>query len=122
MNWIREHIPHLIGSGAIGGGTLVLVFREAIAKSWEEFWRERREARAERLAEHSRGDHAMTELISLLKEDIKAQRENDRKTTELLAQMVLANERSLDVQRTFSNQFSDADKRLSRIEGALRIQ
>ena len=41
---------------------------------------------------------------------------------DLLTRMVIADERGLDVQRQFSNQFQDVDKRLSRIEGALRVQ
>ncbi len=121
MAW-QNYIPHAMGGAAVTGSTALVLFRDAIKdtfKSWED---EKRARRAERLAEANKKDTSWVELITLFKEAVHDQKLAMVKTNELLERMTIAHEKNIDLQRIFSNQMNDVDKRLYRIEGANGIQ
>ena len=131
-SWLKEHLPHIagIGSGVSGSATMFFfIFRDGINK-WLEDWRDdRRARRAERTAIAGRAD-PLKDVVQALRDELKAQREmlaadiaaqraNEKETIALMGQVATAIERGVDVQRMTSNQMSDVDKRLLRIEGAM---
>ncbi len=122
MPFLSEHWAHLVGGGSAGAGgaaVFAMVFRDSI-RQWLDDWKdERRAKRAERMAASGHNDRGMTELIHVITKSVDDQRANDVALRELLTRMVVADERSLDVQRMTSTQLSEIDKRMFRMEGAL---
>lgn len=122
MDFLRHFWPHLTAAFS-GLSTLLLYwFRDEITKWRDERRRDRQAEREERANVHGRGDRALSELVALIRADLDKSWTRADKIDDLLTRMVVANERSLDVQRTLSNQLSDFDKRLGHIEGARGIQ
>lgn len=119
MNWLKDHVGKLLaGSGGLAT-ILLMTFKDSLREMWQEFHADRRIARERRQSESSRGDQAINKLISVLEKNLLEQHLTIESMRDLLERIVVANERSIDVQRAMSNQLSDFDKRLLRIEGAI---
>lgn len=118
MSW-KDYVPHAIAGTAGTSGLFFFTFRDAINKAWEEYRAERKQARDQKHLDASRGDVAINKLISVFEKNLSDQHLTIESMRLLLERMVIAHERSLDVQRMASTQMSDVDKRLLRIEGAI---
>ena len=132
MNLLKQYWPHIAGAAAGSGSLLAIIFRDGIKDIIADWRKERDAKRSERLASASRIDSPMRDVFQLLRDELKAQRElisadivsqraNDKEIIAILAQVATSNERHLDMERTFSTQFSEFDKRLGRIEGAVNM-
>lgn len=128
MNWLKDHFGALGGGGGLAA-LLILLFKDAF-REWLADWKEdrqmRRMERLQRPAGHDdsprKDDLAMTELITLLKDDLHEQRVIGKMTSSLLERLALSCERCVDVQRVVVTQYADIDRRLTRIEGANGIK
>lgn len=143
-DWLKQHLGHVVGGGSAGAGgafAFFMLFRDGIKEAIQEWRRSRDEARAERTAARltaGKPGDTLKELMALMRDEMKAsremlaadllaQRQSDKEVVALLGQMATANERHLDVERQFSNQFHDVDKQLTEIKtlagiAATRVQ
>lgn len=118
MEWIKHHVMHLAGGGVGGVAAIGLLFREAIRELWNDYREARKAKREAELVEAGQGGKVMHELISLLRTSLDIQRIASDKQTELITQIVIANEKSVEVQRGIDTTLKDVYKRLGHIEGA----
>lgn len=116
--WFKQHLMHLAGGGVGGLAAIGLLFREAIKELWSDYREARKAKRDAELAEAGSGGQVMKELLGLLRASLDVQRITSDKQTELIARLVLSNDRSVEVQRGIDIALKDIYKRLGHIEGA----
>ena len=121
MTWLSDHVAHVVGGGALGGGNGLVVFRDAIGKAWGEWIKDRAEARATRTQAAGSSDRLANALITSFREDIAAQRLNDATLREILGRIVSAVERLSERQDQFNVKQDSLDGRLDRWERSRNI-
>ena len=122
MDWIKNNVGHLLtAGGVVGGGGVVVIFRDAIGKMWDEFAKARAASRAERAQAHGGGERLAQMLIDVFREEMAEQKASNKLLQEILQRLVAASELTAERQLQFGILQADFEKRMGRMESRLRI-
>lgn len=118
MAW-KDYMPHaILGTGGTAS-ILVLVFRDAIAKTWDEYRADRRMAREAKLAASGKDTNLANAFIGLLKSDLESQGRTRDEMSKAIAQLAKSMEAVLDTQRVLSNQINTLNSDMLIVKGAV---
>lgn len=118
MAW-KEYVPHAVAGTAGTGGLLLILFRDAINRGWEEFRTHRRMAREAHQAASGKDSQLASAFIGLLKADLESQGRTREEMAKAIAQLAKSMEQVLDTQRVLSGQMNDMNKDLLIVKGAM---